>query len=94
MLCLFIAVIGSMTACSPAHRAEVAVEEIDSGNAAACVEERSTIEKAVEAYTLLNPTTPPTEATMVADGFIRRESKLMDVTTSGAVVAAPGTVCT
>ena len=94
VLFLAIAAIGSMTACSPAHRAEVAIEEIDSGNAAACVEERSTIEKAVEAYTLLNPTTPPTEATMVADGFIRRESKLMDISAAGAVVAAPGTVCT
>ena len=81
------------TACNPAQRAKVAVQEIGSGNAAACVEERSTIEKAVEAYTLLKPDGPVTEAAMVAAGFIREESKLMDITADGTVVAAPGTVC-
>lgn len=82
-----------MTACNPAQRAKVAVQEIGNGNAAACVEERSTIEKAVEAYTLLKPDLPVTEAAMVAAGFIRGQSKLMDITADGTVVAAPGTVC-
>ena len=93
LLCLALLAIGSMTACNPAQRAKVAVEEIDSGNSAACVQERSIIEKALEAYTLLNPDTPPTESAMVAAGFIHSESTLMDISPTGAVVAAPGTVC-
>ena len=94
LLCLVILAIGSMTACNPAQRAKVAVEEIDSGNVAACAADRATIEKAVETYTMLNPDAPLTEAAMVADGFIHEESKLMDISATGAVVAAPGTVCT
>ena len=30
---------------------------------------------------------------MVADGYIRAESVLMDIAADGTVVAAPGTVC-
>ncbi len=92
-MCVVLLAAGSVTACNPAERAKVATEEIQSGNAAACVEERSTIEKAVEAYTLLNPDAPITEAAMVAAGFVHEESKLMDVATDGKVVAAVGTVC-
>jgi hypothetical protein len=83
-----------VSACNPATRAKEAKQQVDSGNAAACVQERSTIEKAVEAYMLLKPDTPVTEAGMVADGFIREQSVLMDVTADGLVVTAPGTVCT
>ncbi len=93
VLCLVVLATGSMTACNPAQRAKVAVQEIDSGNSAACASDRATIEKALEAYVLLNPDTPPTEAAMVADGFIHEESKLMDISPTGTVVAAPGTVC-
>lgn len=93
-LCLVVLALATMTACNPAQRAKAAVQEIDSGNAAACAQERSTIQQAVEAYTLLKPDVALTEATMVADGFIRQESTLMDVTAAGAVIAAPGTACT
>jgi hypothetical protein len=92
--CVVILAFGAVSACSPAERAKDAVDEIDSGNAAACAQERSTIQQAVEAYTLLKPDTPVTEAAMVTDGYIRQESVLMDVRTDGTVVAAPGTVCT
>ena len=51
------------------------------------------MEKAVEAYTLLNPDAPVTEAAMVAAGFIREESVLMDLTAAGTVVPALGSVC-
>lgn len=91
---LVVLVVGSMTACNPAHVAKQAKNDVDSGNAAACVEERALIEKAVQAYTLLNPDTPVTEAAMVSNGFIHSQSVLMDVGPTGIVVAAPGTVCT
>ena len=93
VLCLSIVIGASLTACNPAQRAREATNEIHSGNAAACVQERSTMEKAVEAYTLLNPDAPVTEAAMVAAGFVREESVLMDLTAAGTVVPAPGSVC-
>lgn len=83
----------ALTGCNPAERAKEAKVEVDNGSAAACTQERSTIEKAVQSYTLLNPDVPVTEAAMVADGFIHIESALMDVGPSGVVVAAPGSVC-
>jgi hypothetical protein len=92
-LCIVVLAASSMTACNPAERARVATEEIQSGNAAACVEERSTIEKAVEAFTLLNPGTPVTEAALVTGGIVREESKLMDIAADGTVIASAGTVC-
>lgn len=92
-MCLTIVIGASVTACNPAQRARQAKDEIDTGNAAACVQERSTMEKAVEAYTLLNPDAPVTEAAMVAAGFVREESVLMDLTAAGTVVPAPGSVC-
>jgi hypothetical protein len=91
---LVVLVMGSATACNPAHQARQAKNIVDSGNAAACTEERALIDKAVQAYTLLNPDAPVTEAAMVADGFIHQESVLMNVGPDGSVVAAPGTVCT
>ena len=84
---------GSLSACNPAQRARQAKDEVDSGNAAACVMERSTIEKAVQAYTLLNPDTPVTETAMVTGGYLHQPSVLMDITANGTVVPAPGTVC-
>jgi hypothetical protein len=81
------------TACNPATVARQAKDDVDSGNAAACVEERSVVEKAVEAYTLLEPDAPVTEAAMVATGYIHQQSVLMDVNPDGTVVPAVGTVC-
>ena len=92
-LCLVVIATGAMTACNPAHQARQAKDIVDSGNAAACLTERSTIEKAVESYTLLNPDAPVTEDAMVAAGFIHQASVLMDVSATGAVVPAPGSVC-
>jgi hypothetical protein len=92
-LCVAVLATGSLTACNPAAPAKQAVADIKGGNAAACVEEKSTIEKAVQAYMLLNPDKPVSEAAMVTSGFIHEESKLMDLTADGTVVAAPGTVC-
>lgn len=74
-------------------REKQALNEIHNGDSAACAEERSTMEKAVQAYMLLNPDTPVTEAAMVAGGFIHEPSVLMDVMSTGAVVPAPGSVC-
>lgn len=93
-MCMVILAAGSVTACNPAQRARQAKEDVDGGNAAACAQERSTIEKAVQAYTLLNPDAPVTEAALVAAGIVHVESQLMDVAVDGTVVPAPGSVCT
>lgn len=82
-----------MTACNPAHVARQAKNDVDSGNAAACVAERALIDRAVQGFELMNPDVPVTEAALVTDGFIHTESVLMDVGPNGTVVAAPGTVC-
>ncbi|MEY2553214.1 MAG: hypothetical protein QOC57_1074 [Ilumatobacteraceae bacterium] len=92
-IALAVTVAGSLSACNPAQRAREAKNNVDSGNAAACVMERSTIEKAVQAYTLLNPDTPVTEAAMVEGGYLHQVSVLMDVTADGTVVPAAGSVC-
>jgi hypothetical protein len=92
-LALAVTAAGSLSACNPAQRARQAKDEVDSGNVAACVMERSTIEKAVQAYTLLNPDTPVTETAMVADGYLHQPSVLMDITATGTVVPAVGSVC-
>ena len=90
---LVVLVIGSTTACNPAHVAKQAKTDVDSGNAAACVLERTQIQQAVQAFTLMNADQPVTEALLVTDGFIHKESALMDIGPNGTVVAAPGTVC-
>ena len=84
---------GTLTACNPGHRAQQAVNEIKSGDAAACVSERMIFQKAVEAYTLLNPDKPISEAALVAAGIVHAESKLVDVMADGSVVPAAGSVC-
>ena len=92
-MCVMILTTASLSACNPAQRARQAKDEIDSGNAAACVAERSNIENAVAAYTLMNPDVPVSESAMVAAGFIHSESALMDISSTGIVSPAPGTVC-
>ncbi len=92
-MCVVVLPAVSLCACNPAQQARQAKNDVDSGNNAACVQERSTIEKAVEAYTLLNPDTPVTESAMVADGFIHIPSVLMNVSATGVVSPAPGSVC-
>jgi hypothetical protein len=90
---LVVLVIGSTTACNPAHVARQAKNDVDSGNAAACVQERATIQQAIQAFTLMNPDEPVTETALVTDGFLHQQSVLMDVGQTGTVFAAPGTVC-
>ena len=90
---LVVLVIGSTTACNPAHVAKQAKNDVDSGNSAACVLERAQIQQAIEAFTVMNPDQTVTEALMVTDGFIHEESALMDIGPNGTVVAAPGSVC-
>jgi hypothetical protein len=92
-MCMVILAAGSLAACNPGQRAQQAKNEIDNGNAAACVSERMIIQKAVEAYVLLNPDKPITEAALVTAGIVHSESKLMDVMADGSVVPAPGSVC-
>ena len=91
--CLAVVAAVSLSACNPAQTARKAKDDVDSGNAAACTQERSTIQKAVEAYMLLNPDTPVTEQAMVDAGILHQVSVLMDGAADGTVSAAPGTVC-
>jgi hypothetical protein len=67
--------------------------QIDNGQGAACTEERSLLEKAVQAYMLLNPDASVTEAALVSNGYLHAQSTLMDVTATGIVVPAPGSPC-
>jgi predicted small secreted protein len=92
-ICAVFLAAGSLTACNPAQTARKAKDDVDSGNAAACVQERSTIEKAVQAYMLLNPDVPVTETAIVDAGILHQASVLMDVAVDGAVFPAPNTVC-
>ncbi|MGZ4741337.1 MAG: hypothetical protein ACXV5U_06015 [Ilumatobacteraceae bacterium] len=92
-MCMVILATGPLAACNPGQRAQQAVNEIKSGDAAACVSERMIFQKAVEAYVLLNPDKPITEAALVSAGIVHSESKLMDVMADGSVVPAPGSVC-
>jgi hypothetical protein len=91
---LVVLVIGSTTACNPAHVAKQAKQDVDSGNAAACVLERGQLQQAVQAFTLMNPDQAVTEVLLVNDGFIHEQSVLMDIGPNGTVINAPGTVCT
>lgn len=94
LLCLAVVAVGTVTtACNPAHRAEQAKKIVDNGSSSACAVERSTIQAAVDAYTLMNPDAPVTEAAMVSGGFIHEQSQLMDVTAVGVVVPALGSIC-
>jgi hypothetical protein len=90
---LLVLVIGSTTACNPAHVAKQAKDDVDSGNAAACVLERNQLQQAVQAFLLMNPDEQVTEVLLVNDGFIHQQSVLMDIGPNGTVINAPGTVC-
>jgi hypothetical protein len=92
-MCVVMLTTASLSACNPAQKAKEAHEEVESGNAAACVAERSNIQSAVEAYTLLNPDVPVSESAMVAAGFIHTESALMDISATGVVSPTPGGPC-
>jgi hypothetical protein len=81
----------ALTGC--AKQAKEAAAQIPNAQGAACGEERSLVEKAVQAYTLLNPDAPVTEAALVSNGFLHAQSTLLDVTATGAVVPAPGSPC-
>lgn len=95
MLCLAVVAVGSITtSCNPAQRAKQAKQVVDSGSSSACAVELQTIQAAVDAYMLMNPDVPVTEAAMVSGGFIHEQSVLMDVTAVGVVVPALGSVCT
>jgi prepilin-type N-terminal cleavage/methylation domain-containing protein len=60
----------------------------DQGQASACSADQKTLETAVEAWYAQNGTTAdPTEAGLVADGFLRSESTTFNVGAGGAVTA-------
>jgi len=61
--------------------------------AAQCRNERDVMEKAVEAYTLLEGVAPASELAMVPDWLIA-ESVFMDLDAAGNIVPAPGSGCT
>jgi hypothetical protein len=61
-------------------------------DALACGADHDTVQAAVDAFTLLEGA-PPGEETDLVPGYLREPSELYDVTTSGAVVPAPGSPC-
>ncbi|MBI4933555.1 MAG: hypothetical protein HY828_06730 [Actinobacteria bacterium] len=62
-------------------------------NAAACHTARQDMERAVEAYDLLEGSPPPDEMALVPN-YLVVASPIMDLDAHGNVVAAPGSGCT
>ena len=76
----------------PSKTVQDGAAAVDAGSGAQCFAERDLMEKALEAYTLLQGAPPVNEAAMVPD-WIRAESALMDIDATGHVVAAPNSGC-
>ena len=83
-----------LSALQPGTRARKAKDDVDSGNAAACTQERSTIQKAVRGLHAAQPRHAGDRSRQWSPpGSCTSESVLMDVTADGTVCSAPGTVC-
>ena len=76
----------------PSKTVQEGGQAIDAGSGVQCATERDMMEKALEAYTLLQGAPPVNEAAMVPD-WIRGESVLMDLDAAGQVIAAPNSGC-
>jgi hypothetical protein len=58
----------------------------------ACDSARTELQKAVDAYTMLEQAPPPNEQALVP-GYLLAPSQLMDIDAKGNVVPAPGSGC-
>jgi hypothetical protein len=74
-------------------REKEAAADIASASVAQCTAERDMLEKAIEAYLLLEGSLPASEAAMVPD-YLRIQSVYFDIDAQGNVVPAPNSGCT
>ena len=81
----------ALTGCY-AKEAKDGLQEVAQASSAQCVAERDVLEKAIEAYSILENKIPTTEIEMVPL-YLRVESLYMDIGPNGTVVAAPGSGC-
>lgn len=72
--------------------AKDASDDPDDASMSSCAAERHLVEKAVEAYYILEGAAPTDESQLVPN-YLRKESAAMDVDAAGNVVAAPGSGC-
>jgi len=79
---------GLCTACVPKE----ATDGVDDAATSSCSAERHLVEQAVEAYIVLEGSSPTAENLLVPN-YLRKESATMDIDSAGNVVAAPGSGC-
>jgi hypothetical protein len=58
-----------------------------------CTTERTTLQTAIDAYTMLEGAPPTDEADLVTAGYLREASSMFDIDAAGTIVAAPGSAC-
>jgi hypothetical protein len=88
----FLALLLLLSSCAVMQAQKDGVQGVAQASDMACVQARSDLQKALEAYDILNGGMPPNEAALVPD-YLREESKLMDMDAQGNVVPAPGGGC-
>lgn len=72
--------------------AKEGVDGVDDAEKSSCAAERHLVEQAIEAYFILEGSSPTAEALLVPN-YLRKESATMDLDAAGNVVAAPGSGC-
>jgi hypothetical protein len=81
-----------LSSCAVMQAQKDGVQGVAQASDMACVQARTDLQKALEAYDILNGGMPPNEAALVPD-YLREESQLMDMDAQGNVISAPGSGC-
>jgi hypothetical protein len=90
-LCLAASCTAGLSACGTVE-AKQGTQGIVKASALACDQSRSELQRAVDAYTMLEQKPPENERALVP-GYLLAPSQLMDIDAGGKVVAAPGSGC-
>jgi hypothetical protein len=89
--CLTVLSVAGLAACGTVE-AKQGTQAIVKASALACDSARTEMQRAVDAYTMLEQKPPANEQTLVP-GYLLAPSQLMDLDAQGNVVAAPGSGC-
>jgi hypothetical protein len=81
-----------LSSCAAMQAQKDGVQGVAQASDMACVQARADLQKALEAYDILNGGMPVDEAALVPD-YLREPSKLMDMDAQGNVIPAPGSGC-
>jgi hypothetical protein len=90
-LCMAGAGVVGLSACG-AVEAQQGTQAIVKASSVSCSVARSELQRAVEAYTMLEQKPPANEQALIP-GYLLAPSQLMDIDANGKVVAAPGSGC-